>query len=388
MSSPAGPVPAWFLPWGAFLFLIPFAGGIIEGVGLSLPYNLMGLAAAMLLFVGARRHVPVNGRMLAVTGLMAILCLSFFSSLDPASTRQALVSIGITWAIYLLATSVALPHALVEVGMRSWLWGGVAAALIAIAGFVTGSRGVDGRATLILLGAEMDPNFFVAGLHIPFALCVHFLRRPERRWEGMGCGLVLLIACLLSQSRGGLMGLCLATVMVLLWERRWRLLLATGALAVTAVVALSSHLERFDLSQDPTGAGRTETWQVAIAEGIERWPTGVGFAALPVVTAPAPGLYWSRDAHNTYVQAFAEAGLPGLLALAAVFATHLAARPRKGLLVPAQATLVGLLLVSVFLHLLTYKLLWVAWIVAAQAATATDPEPSIAAHLQPRRITP
>lgn len=387
MRAEVEPVPAWFLPWGAFMALIPFSGGIIEGAGLSLPYNVLGLAASVLLFLGVRRHVPLNGRMLAVTLLVAVLAGTFFGSLDPHASREALVPIGIMWLIYLLSTSASLPERLVELGLRCWLWGGIASAAIAIGNFLSGRGDMDGRATLILFGAEMDPNFMVASLLLPFALCVHLGRHPGRRLEALGGGLILLVASILTQSRGGLLSLLVVTLLVLGWERRWRPLLVTLTLAASAGIAVTTTLDRFNLHSDPTGAGRTEIWQVALAAGVERWPTGVGFSALPVVTAPAPGLYWSRDAHNVYVQAFAEAGLPGLLALGGVFAAHLAVRRRTGLLVATHAPLIGLLVAGCFLHLLTYKLLWAAWLMAAQAA-ATDPEPTLAAHPLPRRITP
>ncbi len=380
-------VPAWFLPWGLFMALIPFSGGIIEGMGLSLPYNALGVGAGLLLFLGAGRHAPVNGRMWSVTLLVAVLAGTYFASLDPLASKQTLVPIGIMWLIYLLATSARLPDRLIELGLRAWLWGGTAAATIALSGFMRGMGDMDGRATLILGGAEMDPNFFVASLIVPFALCVHFSRRPERRLEGLAAGLILMLAAVLTQSRGGLMSLLLATVLVLLWERRWRTLLVTVTIALAAGVTVVSTLERFNLNSDPTGAGRTEIWQVAVQAGIEHWPTGVGFSALPRVTAPAPGLYWSRDAHNVYVQAFSEAGLPGLLALGAVFVAHIGGRRRKDLLIVTQAPLLGLLVAGCFLHLLTYKLLWAAWLMAAQAAVA-DPEPTVVAPMSPRRITP
>lgn len=387
MRGAVEPVPAWFLPWGLFMALIPFSGGIIEGAGLSLPYNLLGLCASLLVFLGVRRHVPVNGRMLAISVLVAVLAATFFVSLDPQASKETLVPIGIVWVIYLLVTSASLPERLVELGLRSWLWGGMGACLIALVDFLGGRTDMDGRLTLVLLGAEMDPNFFVAALLVPFALCVHFSGRSERRLEGLVGGGLILVAAALSQSRGGLMSVALVSLVVLAWQQRWRTLLVTLAVGLAAGALAVSSMARFNPAADPTGAGRTEIWEVAVQAGLERWPTGVGFSALPVITAPAPGLYWSRDAHDVYVQAFAEAGLPGLLALAAVFAAHLAPRRRTGLLVVTQAPLLGLLLAGIFLHLLTYKLLWAAWIMAAQAAGAQT-EPSLAAPPLPRRITP
>lgn len=375
-------LPVWIWPWCLFLFLIPFQS-VIDQLTLSLGYNLIGLAAGVMLALSKRgQAIRANWRTAAVAFLVAALSVSYFFSVDAESTREALTPIGATWVIYALATLTPLSQREFETGLRAWLWGGTAAACCSVVAFMHGSSGVDGRATLLLAGTETDPNFLVASLLVPFALSLHLIARKDRRIEGLLTGTMLVVVTLLTQSRSGVLGLLTVVLASLLLRRRWKTLLILGMLVVGAYAAFAPELGRFDLASDPTGAGRTDTWHVAIKAGFDHPATGIGLNALSTLTGSAPGLYWQREAHNTYLQAFAEAGMPGLLGLLLVFVTHLSGRAKHPLALAMRSSLLALLVTGLFLHLLTFKLLWAAWMVAAQAEGALTHDPSRATTLQ------
>ena len=107
---------------------------------------------------------------------------------------------------------------------------------------------------------------------------------------------------------------------------------------------------------------------------VSRWPVGIGLNATRFHTTTLPGLYEEKSAHNTYVQAFVETGLFGLLALLAVVWAHLRLRGSSPFVAPMRAGLCGLVVAAVFLHMLGIQALWIPWIVAAQVAASREPE--------------
>lgn len=393
-------MPYWLWPWCAFLFLLPFEM-LLGGLNLSLPFNALGLGAALLLAIAAPRANrlsgrPFHGRALGLAALVLLMHLSYFQSIDPQATRDALVLTGIAWVISLLATASFLTPFQVSRALRTWFWGGGAAALATIACVAQGLEGPDGRGSVVVRGVAMDPNFLTANFLFPAAIGIWFLRRRETRLEGLaGLGLMGWAAAL-AGSRGGVIALLAVVVGALAWERRFK---AIGMLLVTVTalyMTFAPLLGRLGLGEDATGNGRTEVWQIALDEGWRRGLTGLGFSTFEQVSASASGFYWGLATHNTYLQAFSELGLLGLAALIAVMITHFRFRRRTAMAGAAFAGLFGLAVASMFLHFLAFKVLWGAWIVATQVAMAESaspvparqPEPPPLPRLVPRSLTP
>lgn len=143
--------------------------------------------------------------------------------------------------------------------------------------------------------------------------------------EAAACGLIIalythrwvLLAALgggfwLSNSRGALLGL-MAAFIVWLWHRSrfWAVICALGAVPTAAALAtyirLSASAERFAIWQDT-------------ALGLTLWGHGLGsfFQLYPVVQQYTDALAGRADhAHNDYLEAAFELGLPGAVALVA-----------------------------------------------------------------------
>jgi putative inorganic carbon (hco3(-)) transporter len=164
----------------------------------------------------------------------------------------------------------------------------------------------------------------------------HFLRRLASLSYGrLPLAILLLLTAgtlVLTQSRGAIASAA-AGVGLLAWLRwpRFRLALAIGAVAAVALVSVALTLEisaakqavvpgEFSVSAADNFAVRIDTWQSAL-RAISAHPVeGIGldaFRHLLPTTYPAasiPDTYDIGHAHNQFMQAALDLGLPGLLA--------------------------------------------------------------------------
>ena len=173
-------------------------------------------------------------------------------------------------------------------------------------------------------------------------------REKVRGWRLVGVTILCLAATffvaavfLLSQSRGGYIGLALTLPVLILialpprW--RWYSLALLALLAIVLGVLLASRGEAAriwvmgsDLASDPalsldTLEGRLEIWSRAIY-GIQDFPlTGMGMNAFrKVVSVLYPLFTISPEfdiahAHNEFLQAALDLGIPGLVAFIALY---------------------------------------------------------------------
>lgn len=358
-AEKAARLPLWLLPWCLFLFLVPFKQLIPGG-----PFVVLELGAAFLLaLVPGRAVYRATWRILAVTVLFLLICLSYFHSIAPDATHMPLLRIGMAFLAYMLAGTVALSPAEFRATLRAWFWGGAAAAtaLLAFGGSSTG------RASVGIGAYVTEPNFFAAELVVPFAIGLYLARDRRARWEAIPLLFLILAGTLATQSRGGLLALIATGLASLAWERRWKLLAAVTTGLTASYMLLAPWLGRYNLANDMDGSHRTHIWEILWPQALEHWLTGTGLNTTHFVTSAIPGFYYQVSAHNTYLQAFVEIGLPGLLALLLVMVTHVDRRAAHPGAVPLYAGLVGLAVAGVFLHMLAIQALWIPWIVASQA---------------------
>ena len=369
-AKSADRLPHWLWPWLAYAFLLPGESWLNQ---IKLDWVLLacGLVASLALALGAPRRGRSAGRQLAVLALLIAMNASYFLSADRGLTWLGLLRVWINGLTYFLATSAQLSRREVKLTLRAFAFGGGAAALNILVSAMAGEVQTSSlRFTMGLLGAQTDPNFVVAELLLPFAAALELARMPRDGIRPFGYVLAALIggAAILTESRGGTLGLLAVAVTFFLLRGRWKTAVL-GLMALAAFyVGFAPHLGRFDLSRDPTGADRTIIWKADIQEGIRRWPTGVGLHASRRITPTLAGLNMARDPHSTYVQAFVETGFGGLVALVWVLVTHLGFGRRGRSERALVAGLLGVMVAGVFLHVLINQFLWALWALSAQAA--------------------
>jgi O-antigen ligase len=303
-------------------------------------------------------------RLPAVRTLEAVLVIAtvgIWTTAHPLQVRDALFDLWIG-AACLVGWSVGLERERQERLLRGLLW---PAALLALAGILQFHRIWE---PLALVGTQWDPRLgitsfagnpgdFSAALILPILIGLWSFPalRPPGRWL-TGLALVLcLYALALTQTLASLAAVAVGTV-VLLWLRLPRRValagLAGGAvLAAVLVLAVAPLRERVlgklrglaagDLNEVLTG--RLDGWRAAIWMMEQHPVTGVGHGAYLPEYAPAKLALLDRgveflpgqttpmfsNAHNEFLEAGAEWGIPGLLALAwALWVLFRAARRR------------------------------------------------------------
>jgi len=219
-----------------------------------------------------------------------------------------------------------------------------------------------------------------------------------------GALLVLCLAVVASQSRGGTLGL--AAVAGYLWLRSPRKAL-TMILALVGVVAIlayapDQYFERMrtisHYEADGSAMGRITAWKAAIQMCIDHPLWGVGAGMFPVsfgtIYRPAEHMPW-LTAHSMYFLLLGELGIPGVLVLLGLILGNLRANRRvmrardavaedkrlglfpqgpNRMLYLLSASMVGFAVCGAFLSVAYYPHLFVltALMVSARAVAARD----------------
>jgi O-antigen ligase len=149
---------------------------------------------------------------------------------------------------------------------------------------------------------------------------------------------LLTFTIFLTQSRGAFLGLMVGALLSIATQRkRLRILLGIGVLAALIVVAappavwarlggltkLTSTETISEADQEGSAKGRYAIWHVALRISEDNPFSGVGFGSYPLVhedyanrTPGAPiSILGRRDTHSTYLNALAETGIFGMLAI-------------------------------------------------------------------------
>jgi putative inorganic carbon (hco3(-)) transporter len=311
---------------------------------------------------------PLDGALLL---LLFMLLVSLYATFDMAFSLDKIAGLAFGVAVfYATVAAAARSQRHLLAGVSLYLLLGVAVAGLGLLG-TQWSRKLpllrDLTAQLpqrlvTLPGAEagFSPNQ-LAGVLLwlaPLALAIAYLlllhpnafgpRLRRTAWPALlllssAVALFLLGVTLLTQSRGGLIGLALAVAFVLLastWLRSWRLLVGMALLLglVAGDVTYNDRLEQWTAAL-PAGAletmtadtavrsldGRVEIWSRAIY-GLQDFPfTGMGigtFRRVVPILYPLFLISPTTDiahAHNHLLQTGLDLGIPGLIAYVAVW---------------------------------------------------------------------
>jgi probable O-glycosylation ligase (exosortase A-associated) len=250
-----------------------------------------------------------------------------------------------------------------------------------------------------------DANDFAtfAVTAIPFAVYfLHSARRLMARAAALAALAVLTLAFVYSGSRGGFLALAVVGVYVVLRYRaiplRWRLMASALVAAVLLATASGQYWEQMgtivsDADYNRTDErGRLQIWTRGIGYMLDNPLFGVGpsnFQRAEGTLSPfaerqqfGVGVRWSA-AHNTFVQAGAELGIPGLLLFVAMIVAALrmlarAARARspdtQALAQALLASLIGFVVGAFFLSLAYSDMLYTLVALAAGLTKIAAPK--------------
>jgi putative inorganic carbon (hco3(-)) transporter len=350
----------------------------IEGYLVALQPQLAKLPAILLVLAWAWCRTVVQGKpnlhfvhVLLATLTAIVLASTAVHLAEPYSTEYL-----IRWIPFLVITAILVDVASAEVNIYALLASAVGGAAVAAGGALY-SVLIDGerRAT----GPLEDPNDLAYVLMAALPLIIA-LNRPGWAWIVGRIFLVGLIAVAAAAtlSRGG--GFALGAALLWLAVRRAikpRQLLAVGAavLAIGAIAALAAGpLLASALSEKQYIAGsnidtRLIRWQAAARMLAENPVLGVGPGGFRSEYTAASGLAEIAEqtpvTHNMYIEVGAELGVLGLLVFLAIIATAFVASEfalrghvERRTVVAVQASLIAVLVASIFLSQEYYMSLW------------------------------
>lgn len=337
--------PVWAaVPLLGALSLAPLVAGYQDVLApLLLSVLVWSALLIRLLAPGAPRlQVPSGGWLAAAFPVLA--GLSFFWSANLGGTVTQTVLYASYAALYWLAAD------LVRYGRGSWLLSALLGGALVEAGLALREyleHLKQGEANWRAYGQFTNPNFLAGYLAPSLLLTLSVsLRRPESfkssSWA-LAMGLVtaaLAAAVTATGSRGGLYSLLAGLVVfaLLLLLRRaqlereaWLRLAGLVLLAGVLFAALSAPLRGRVTASSGSGLPpelcaetakstvsdsnefRVLTWKGTLRMGERRPLTGWGAGSYDTAYAPHAIAGFTRQAHNSYLQLFAEQGAPGVL---------------------------------------------------------------------------
>lgn len=173
-------------------------------------------------------------------------------------------------------------------------------------------------------GGFRDSNDFALALTMLLPLLLCGWRLAEKTWmraSMLGMAPVVVIAVVLTQSRGGFLALAavLGAWALVTRGRVFKIALAPAAVLAFLALAPASYLERIttiqNYSHDSSARDRLSSWKVAWKIAEDRPLTGVGPGNfLAVYDRYKNDLRRPHVAHNTPLQMLANAGIPALAA--------------------------------------------------------------------------
>jgi putative inorganic carbon (hco3(-)) transporter len=329
VSDAAGP-----MAWSMALYIAIVVGRLMDVMPAlaSIPLAKIVAGAVVILAIANRRSLsahPLWSIPVFRTAIyfFAVMTASLLFSIWKGQTA-ATIGNGITT---LLGLILVLKSARSWPSVRVMLMGCVWAATILTIGTLLNFAG--GRAGGF---GSYDPNdvALVLVTLLPIVAAFAFTSAGIRKASHLAVAGLLIVTVLLTQSRGGLLGLLVLAVTFAVApptperpqradRRRYRgIVLRLCGLAVIGAIAwnvvpldarqrLSTlFAPSADYNTNPDEEGRFTIWERNLRQFATR-PIGFGAGAFPMVDLRAGGRF--RAPHNTFLQVLIELGVPGLL---------------------------------------------------------------------------
>ena len=398
LLAACGPIAAYaaltapiVFPFSLYLLLVPFDNLLaIESFGTLT--KLLGLASACAIAIRmmlTRRYIVPDKAILSWLPFLLVSLASLGWATDPMSGVSQVLSLIELFALYALLAFMPMDRKSLGIIIAAIIVGAVVAGAYGFYLFHNGQNvSEEGRVLIRTAGAKIDPNHFAASMLVPLALAVTAFveaRRPSLRVFSLLAIATIGVGILVSGSRGGIVsaGVILA---ILIWRSRKRMLLVGLTLAGggIALASFGNVVQRFGLIAATQGSGRLAIWRVA-GVAFSRHPilgAGVGnfsiayndaFLSVPAFASMkiVEGAHFTIAPHNDLVWVGVELGAVGLAALLYAWWMQLRALraiPERSDLYPLritiEAAIIGQFVCGLFLGTLTYKYLWLAFMLA------------------------
>lgn len=374
-------------PFCLYVLLVPF-DNLLDLSSFGTLTKLLGAACgvALLVWLARSRAAMAPGRAVLVWAVFVVLCVaSVMWAIDPALALGPLFTTVELFALYAIIACMPVDAKTLTAVLWTVIASGGLAACYGIYLLHTGGDMSHGRLFIAVAGANgnsshIDPNHFAASLLMPIGLATVTLvqaRSWSPRAAAFACLVLMAYGVAFAGSRGALLAL-VAMVLYLMIRSPKRWLIAGAALAGfgAALAYHSSAISRFSMALSTGGAGRLEIWKVGwaafrlqpvLGAGLGNFGLAYNRAFLDV--SLTKNIYWNQAPHSNLVWIAVELGCVGLVIF--LYAWWVQFRSLRSidrddaffpLRTALEAGLIGLFVASLFLGTLTYKYLWLGFI--------------------------
>lgn len=309
--------------------------------------------------------------------------MSTFWALDVDFSMQRLPTVAAIGALYLVAVSMHFSIREFEWIRRLTVLGGGIASAVSLYQFAHGVK-LASRASIVIGTYSTNPNELAASLILPLSFTVGCVLWGSgvRRMISALFALLMLACIMLTMSRGAFAAL-LVLSSVYVWRKGvdWRMIVLFGCVAGVALIASDLVITRIEAAFSSRAQGRFDIWLVGFQIVRHHGLLGVGLENFPFAFQRYAGHQvvfrtFTQAPHNIYLQAIAETGVIGLLALVAALrlqikeigrAMEKANEKVREILIPCEAAAWALITHALVANLLWRKMFWFTWIVVAVA---------------------
>lgn len=366
----------------AYIVTVPF------GSKLSLPLPapldslstplliLLILTAAFQVSLGARTKAPLSGTLPTWVLFLGWAALSAQWSLSAQLTSTGVFNLMALVLLFGVLSVVRVDAAVLRNTQIAIVASGALAGLYALAQLLLlGGLPVEGDAGARFGADILGANNTAAALLLPLAVALPGAVSAGRRAErlvNVAAALLIGVAIVLTGSRGGLLSTVVVFVVIFAATPSGRRQLGLfGVVALGAlVIVLATNPGGVGSRTDRTSSsGRSEIWLIAQEACQSYCLAGSGWATFGrVYQETQPQVPESRvlvrgtayEAHNIWIEALIQVGLPGLalLGLGLVLTFRDIRRLPQRLRAPPLAAFIGTMTASMFLSNFEYKFFW------------------------------
>jgi O-antigen ligase len=212
-----------------------------------------------------------------------------------------------------------------------WVMGSMAIVFILQSGVTIGGLRIWSRAALLPLGAH--PNELGRLYAVAYALLLFTwaeLKTPVLRWTLLVSMGLVIVALILTLSRGGFLCFIVINVLFLLWRRNAKTLIFLGLLTAVALFLLPGAVydrimqgtRGYGSGFDEISSGRiTAIWLPLLPEILRSPIYGSGLGSIMWSEAMREGTALGvAQAHSAYLETVLDMGIAGLILVCAYFA--------------------------------------------------------------------
>jgi O-antigen ligase len=313
------------LPWENKLHYPSAEFSTVKGIG-----ALVVLAYVVRMIRDRRASIQLPALMGIVAALLLWVGVSFVTAPDPSESTTTLLRWVLFVSFFFLVIQLVDGRAEIRRALRWFATAVTAAAFYALYLFLA-KHGKDFRAA----GPLADPNDFAYLLACSLPLVSYLVGADRRRRVLWGiCFVAIAAAMLATFSRGALVGIAALLVWGIATRRIPLWVVVCGLISSLVVVALAFTLWKplIDVALHQkahvakTNTESRESFWTAAGELTERRPiTGVGPGRFPTEAAPLlrnnPTTLTHPVTHNSYLEILSEEGIPALLLFLAYLLT-------------------------------------------------------------------